>query len=363
MRTPSFDTWTIIFLFSAIQGIFVGVVFLLKKEKHVSRKILACLPILFSVILLEYVLYWTGYFFYYPYLAAVSTSIIFLFGPLLYLYFQSIFVASGLKRTALFHFVPFVISLLYFAPFMLKSVAEKQAYFTSKHHVAFDFPFYITRLGIVHMLVYAVLIHRHYYVLSLINVEIKKWFRWLTGFFWGFLLSYLSYYVLINFPFFNNSWDYAISFSMMFFIFFLSWFGYLQPKVFCGFNLFEPEDIKYKNSPISKDIGKEIVGKLEQAMSEKKYFLKSDLSLEKLAELIGTSKHYLSQAINENLEMNFFEYINHLRIHEAKALLQSNKELTVIEIAYQVGYNNKVSFNKAFKNIVGHVPTEFRNAL
>ena len=96
-------------------------------------------------------------------------------------------------------------------------------------------------------------------------------------------------------------------------------------------------------------------------MQTNKLYIQSDISLDKLATSTGISKHYLSQAINENLKMNFFEYINTLRINEAKELLLKPKEeLNVIEVAYQVGYNNKVSFNKAFKTITGVTPTEFR---
>lgn len=141
----------------------------------------------------------------------------------------------------------------------------------------------------------------------------------------------------------------------------MAWAGYRQPKIFNGFSLFEVDKTKYKNSPVSGDVGKEIIEKLSIKMIEKQYFLYPDLSLDKLAELMQVNKHYLSQAINENLKMNFFEYINSMRIEEAKNLLTSNKNYTVIEVAYQVGYNNKVSFNKAFKNITGLTPTEYKN--
>jgi AraC-like DNA-binding protein len=60
--------------------------------------------------------------------------------------------------------------------------------------------------------------------------------------------------------------------------------------------------------------------------------------------------------------MSFFEYINSLRIEEAKSLLADpNKhKLNVIEIAYQVGFNNKVTFNTTFKKSTGITPTEYR---
>jgi len=75
------------------------------------------------------------------------------------------------------------------------------------------------------------------------------------------------------------------------------------------------------------------------------------------------SKHQLSQVINEQTGMNFFEYVNQHRIGEARQLLSatSKKELNIIDIAYEVGFNNKVSFNTAFKKITGKTPTSFRN--
>jgi len=362
MQKPSFDTWTIIFLFSAIQGFFVSSVLLFKKDKHPSRKILATITILFSLILIDYVLYWTGYQYYYPYLINVPLCLIFLFGPLFYLYFKSIFNKKGFEKLDLLHFLPFLVALIAFGPVIFKSVSAKQDILTGKSPVNQNLSITFVWLGIASMITYCLLVFRHFYALSLENTEIRKWFRWLFGFFIGFIISYLSYFILVHFSFFNSAWDYSISFCIMFFIFFVAWFGYMQPKVFCGFSVFEQEKIKYKSSPISGDPGKEITENLQKRMAEKKYFLYSDLSLEKLSELMETNKHYLSQAINENLEMNFFEYINTLRIKEAKELLISKRDLTIIEIAYQVGYNNKVSFNKAFKNITGVTPTDYRNS-
>ena len=362
MVKPGFDTWTIIFLFSAIQGIFVSAVLLSRNDKHPSRKILAAITILFSVILVDYVLYWTGYQYQYPYLVNVPLCLIFLFGPLFYLYFNSIFGKGKFQRYDLAHFLPFLLVFLFFTPMIFMSTAEKQNIISG--HSSWPYalhPLFFIWSGIVHMILYAFWSFLKFHSISDVDPEVKKWFRWLSWLFTGFIFSYLSYFILCRFSFFNNTWDYGISFSMMFFIIFIAWFGYMQPKVFNGFTVFEKPKVKYRNSPVSGDPGKEIIGNLERAMAEKKYFLSGDLSLDKLSDLLDINKHYLSQAINENLGMNFFEYINFLRIREAQQLLVSEKKLTIIEIAYRTGYNNKVSFNKAFKNLTGLTPTMYRN--
>ena len=89
-----------------------------------------------------------------------------------------------------------------------------------------------------------------------------------------------------------------------------------------------------------------------------------EINLEKLALKLGVTRHQLSQVLNEHAGLNFFEYINQRRIEEAKTLLltTSKKELNIIEIAYKVGYSNKVTFNNTFKKHTGMTPSEFRMA-
>jgi len=69
----------------------------------------------------------------------------------------------------------------------------------------------------------------------------------------------------------------------------------------------------------------------------------------------------VSQVINQYYKTNFFDFINANRIDEAKRLLVSDSHtLNIIEIAYTVGYNNKVTFNTVFKRFTGVTPSEYR---
>src|SRR5690606_15941822 len=80
---------------------------------------------------------------------------------------------------------------------------------------------------------------------------------------------------------------------------------------------------------------------LRVLMETEKLYKEEDINLESLAKKVGVSRHLLSGAINST-GMNFFEYVNYWRIEEAKKLLSgtSKKELNVIEVAYEVGFNN-----------------------
>jgi YesN/AraC family two-component response regulator len=83
------------------------------------------------------------------------------------------------------------------------------------------------------------------------------------------------------------------------------------------------------------------------------------LSLSSLAEKFNYSPAYLSRAFKEVTGFNFVEYKNNVRIKEAsKLLLQS--ELSVTEIATEVGFNNITHFGRIFKEITDLSPLEYR---
>ena len=61
---------------------------------------------------------------------------------------------------------------------------------------------------------------------------------------------------------------------------------------------------------------------------------------------------------------SFFEMLAWYRVEEAKRLIREDPEarLTVEDIAEQVGYNSKSSFNTVFKKLTGQTPSEFRRS-
>lgn len=141
-----------------------------------------------------------------------------------------------------------------------------------------------------------------------------------------------------------------------------------QPQLFSG--------IEQNNTPISKYIKKETkiitseitsennqkIKLLEQFMTEKEPFLDPDLTIQKLALQIDFSQKELSTLINHHIGKHFFDFINEYRVLKAMSILknQSQKDITVLEILYQVGFNSKSSFNTAFKKHSPLTPIEYR---
>ncbi|WP_186445714.1 helix-turn-helix domain-containing protein [Paenibacillus cremeus] len=88
-------------------------------------------------------------------------------------------------------------------------------------------------------------------------------------------------------------------------------------------------------------------------------FSRSELCLDSVADQMNISKGYLSQFFKEQTGVNFSDYLEDLRMKQAKALL-THTDLPVYEIAVQVGYSSSNTFCRAFKRINGISTTEFR---
>ena len=105
-----------------------------------------------------------------------------------------------------------------------------------------------------------------------------------------------------------------------------------------------------------------VLAQVKVQMETQRPWLEPDLTLEQLAAQLRLRPKLLSQAINAGLGQNFFEFINTYRIEEAKRLLTdpADKKVTVLEVLYAVGFNSKSSFNTVFKKQTGLTPSEFK---
>ena len=100
--------------------------------------------------------------------------------------------------------------------------------------------------------------------------------------------------------------------------------------------------------------------RLEKLMTDDSIYRDDSINLADTAISLGITHHQLSQLLNERLSMNFNTYINSYRIEDAKKLLISNPDRTVLTIAYEVGFNSKSSFYESFTKITGITPVEYR---
>ena len=85
---------------------------------------------------------------------------------------------------------------------------------------------------------------------------------------------------------------------------------------------------------------------------------KEDIDRNNVAAVAYITPNYLSKRFRAEMGMSLREYINHLRIEEAKRLLLSTNA-TISEVASAVGYDNISYFSTVFKKICGMSPVEW----
>ena len=101
--------------------------------------------------------------------------------------------------------------------------------------------------------------------------------------------------------------------------------------------------------------------KLNELMNVEKIYLENELDLPAVAAKLGVSIHDASYLINKIGGDKFYNFINRYRIEEAKRLLTSSeaKNLNMLGIAFESGFNSKTAFNTAFKKWVDCSPSEY----
>jgi AraC-like DNA-binding protein len=98
-------------------------------------------------------------------------------------------------------------------------------------------------------------------------------------------------------------------------------------------------------------------------LDEERIYKKEGLTIRAVAARMAEPEYRVRQLINAHLGFrNFNAFLHHYRIRDARESLRdaAKRHLGVAEIAYELGYQSLGPFNKAFKEITGQTPMEFR---
>lgn len=117
-----------------------------------------------------------------------------------------------------------------------------------------------------------------------------------------------------------------------------------------------------KDSYADYQADSEYVDRIMKFMDDEKPYMKSNITLDTLSELIDVPSRELTALLNGHFKMNYYEFINNYRIEEAKEILKADKahEKTISDIYLTVGFNSKSVFNTFFKKNTGMTPSEYR---
>lgn len=375
MNEPSLNQWTSLFLFAAVQGIFLAFILLIhKKGNRKANRILSLLIALFSVMLLYYVAYWTQLSAKYSWLNGWVEPYPFLFGPIAYYYLIQL-ERKKISANTWLHFIPAIINLVWMAPFIIRNIFGRvellrNNFFIHSQLIA-TVQFSLIILQLISMIIYALLMMRLVTADKLklnryaSKEEILKqsWLKKIVWLFNGFVIASCAYWLLAWTNFINPEFDYMISFAMSLFIYAVGYLGYRQPEIFNGYVTYvKKEEPKYANSTIIDELANDILKRLLETMENEKPFLDSEIKIQGMAEKLCISSHQLSQIINLYLKQSFPDFINGYRIKEAKRLLLSPEyeNQKILSVAFDSGFQNKATFNSLFKKHTGMSPSEFK---
>lgn len=312
-----------------------------------------------------------------PNLSIFLNTTFFLMPASLYLYNKSSLQPRfKLKVIDILHFLPFIIVNIVLIPSVyLENLKENPA--TTDFHYALQ--------KMLYLLFYALIFY--YQALSFIflrrskklylenysNTNIRR-YRYLYTlnilFTVLFLVSASKNLLILGLG--TTDIEYAsviIKFSLLVFFCWITYNGLHSPELFRG----DAEPIHTIEEMLNENVQKsgalnnnaeQSIDKVSKFMIETEAFLDPTLSLNSLARQTNTPPRELSLLINHNLNKHFFDYVNEFRIEKAKSLLANpdEKDLTILEILYSVGFNSKSSFNTAFKKLCGVTPTQYRKS-
>ena len=360
------------------QSIFGILIFITKRPGHVSFSIIAIWLGVMAVSMVGKLLPFDTV----EYFKVGLFPILFLHGPLLYLYVSSLTNENfKIKWLALLHALPTIV-------IGLQRTFGNQVSMNSSSNLA-ENPAYIYNtiyytLLIISLVVYWVLSidlvikHRKNIPYYFSNYTAKNTLNWLillvVLFLFFFVAQIFVSYVekLLDTEINEIS---SLHINLTIFTYLLIFVGIHQTAIYKqrkttleeSIRINNPDNIenKHTSSVLSKKEVNELTDKIIQYLKAKKPYLNPDYCLQMMVDDLKISRQKLSYVINIGQQKNFYKLINEFRVHDVKEKLQDPvyNYYTVLAIGLDCGFNSKTSFNRIFKDETGLTPTEYRDKI
>ena len=377
----SFNIYNILIIVGVIQGfIFTGIVFFNKKYHAKSTFYLITLIFVYSINNLMYII---------PDIGVMSLykmyNVLFLpFGPIIpvLIYFYVVYFLNPLKKLnwkdklLFFPFCLFSILVIYFRiKYFLGSqedVVDAMYIKVILTNEMFSVLFSIVLLIISIKKIVIVQKQQKIFNPKIVQTDLK----WLlitmsVILFFTFYWAYLTYLNIFT------SQSNQVSFYWLWIVVacLIYWFGHIgiyqygivsERKKIRQF-IKDHSDFINNNSNLSSlsKHSSEHITALNNFLIQEKAYLNSGLSLDNVAEKLQLSSSYLSRIVNSELNTSFPDYLNSLRVNEAKLYLQNPEfsNYTITAIGLEAGFNSKSAFYEVFKKSTGKTPLAFKKEI
>lgn len=365
---PKFGLLSFAYLYVSLIGFYIAIMINLnKKTEQIAKILISGFVLIHSVFIFHICFNLTNYHFLFPDSYRMSTVFSFLYGPLLYFYFKRITQHYEFKIRDVIHFIPTVLLIIYLIPiYTLPTDAKLNILLERENGTAGAVQTFETStlvvLKVLSLVIYGYFIRSLYLKSKTLKPENRIWQRNIYYIHFLYIIAYASYGILISNTISSGFLYHSQVACMAAMVMYIGYSANVQPAVFNGSLTFNKLFYKYEKSGLTKSLSLELKENLLHLFHNEKIYKDNCLNLDTLSEKLNTNRHNTSQVINEHFKMSFHELINTHRIREAKAILNSDmqKNLNIIDIAYEVGYNNKVTFNKAFKKDTQLTPSQYQ---
>lgn len=197
-----------------------------------------------------------------------------------------------------------------------------------------------------------------------VHQQVTSWLGILAAIFFVFYLTGLALLLFDSddIPIHQlASWLFGL--MLLFQLFFL----FFKPEVLYGITPFQKSPKLPAVMPLvlEEEEAGEYRKNIEMYFTNNHHFLKQDFRQQHLADYMGITKNRLSQLIFLLYNQHFNQLLNEKRIKVSIDKLHNGEwiNFTIEAIAQEVGFKSRTTFNKAFEEITGLTPSQFRKRL
>ncbi|OJJ20084.1 hypothetical protein BKI52_16560 [marine bacterium AO1-C] len=347
--------------FTFFHGLVLFLVLTFRPQNKKTQNDVKFIVLAFTIYIGEFLLVITGTIVRFPQIILMSYPLIFCIGPLFLIFAQKA-TYSFQKKTYLWFLIPVLLYLL-FIPFYASDATFKLSTIGNTSLLKERFPLLYILSGnglpfngfTLCFLVWTITYLREKLVESSASRQIIKFLTSLTIFLGlctiGQVVWVFNPVRPLGLVLFFQPFAFALGLHLLGYWLILTP-GLSQPLLKAATN-------SYLKSPLPQEYKNKYVVALKRLFEEEKPFLNNDFTPEVLAQCLGISKHYLSQILSQELQTSFPTLVNAARIKEACDLLKQQENPIMQQIAIEVGYNNKVSFYRAFKKFTQQTPSDY----
>ena len=376
-------------LLASAQGFFLTSLILFRHGRLYANRFLGGLIGLYSLVLLYLFVGEMGFFEERPQWMLIVLGVSFLISPLHYLYVKKLtHPADYLTPFDWLHFAPFFlfeVFAVYLALFHPETILTRLQHMEGGdlHPRDMVFNWLIILQSGSYLGVTVVLLVRHASHVkdafsSLDRIRLN-WLRYITWLACGFVIIFTMENIFFLFG--VNLTNYFTLSSVLagVYVYALGYFGlsrsevFMLPEVAASMHVLPALEMvlkrtrsekpdKYERSGLSSEKARRIEKSLRSLMENEAPYADSSLTLTQLADKLDVSPHNLSEVINTRLNLNFFDFVNRYRLEKIKQDLTDpdKKNLKLLAIAFDAGFNSKTAFNTIFKKHTGLTPSEYR---